>query len=104
MRANTQYCIACCQQRPTVVTAEGIRCADCERLLVPAQKRRPARAVNASRELVAQWANGARWIASVAQPAPPRSTRDYLLTPNGGRFQIQPGSIADRLLAEKEIL
>ena len=28
--------------------------------------------------------------------------RDYLLTPNGGRFQIEQGSIADRFIWEQE--
>jgi hypothetical protein len=114
MKNERTYCKSCCSPQRTIRDRAGLRCSACERLLVPLQHRRHRPVKNASHSRVKEFSAALRESLD-RQPLDLRhplkiqqrdellARRDYLLTPNGGRFQIEQGSIADRFIREQEV-
>jgi hypothetical protein len=99
MKNERTYCKSCCSPQRTIRDRAGLRCSACERLLVPLQHRRHRPVKNASHSRVKEFSAALR----ESLDRQPLARRDYLLTPNGGRFQIEQGSIADRFIREQEV-
>ena len=115
MKNERTYCLSCNSTQRTIRDRSGLRCSVCERLLAPTQGRRKHRPMNVTHNRVKEFADAlresldrqpiqdTRHPLKIQQRDELLARRDYLLTPNGGRFQIEPGSIADRLIQKQEV-
>ena len=99
MKHNTLYCGGCCSTQRTIRDRAGLRCSACERLLRPTQHSRRHQPVNVSHSRMQEFAAALHESLDLAPV-----TKDYLMTPNGGRFPIEAGSIADRCIRGQEVV